>query len=259
MSFTLSVVTVCRNAADTIAATIRSVASQTHANHEHVIVDGQSTDGTVAIIKKTAGRNVTLISEPDDGLYHAMNKGFQRSNGDGVAFLNADDTYADAAVLADVAHAFEATNADFVYGDLLMVDRLGRVHREWKTGNVPPEGLSGRQIPHPALFVKREVLGLISPPFDASYRIAADLKQQLTLINKMRSVGVYLRRPLVLMALGGTSTRSTGSYIQGWRESRRAYNELFGRGGAWFTVRKVLSKISGLQISSGSSPGLDRR
>jgi glycosyltransferase involved in cell wall biosynthesis len=248
MTCKVSVVTVCRNAEATISATIRSVALQTYSNYEHVIVDGCSTDATVEIVRRATGPKVMLISEPDDGLYDAMNKGVRRSLGDAVSFLNADDTYADANVLADVAEVFSATNADFVYGDLLMVDSRGRIQREWKAGKLSSKGLTGSQLPHPSLFIKREVLSMISPPFDPTYRIAADLKQQLTLINKMHAVGVYLRRPLVRMALGGTSTSSAKSYIQGWRESRRAYNELFGRGGTWFTVRKVLSKVKSIRL-----------
>lgn len=255
MTCKFSVVTVCRNAAATITGTIRSVALQSYSNCEHVIVDGCSTDGTVEIVRRVAGPKSRIISEPDDGLYDAMNKGFRNSDGDVIAFLNADDTYADFNVLTDVARMFLATDADFVYGDLLMVDRYGRTKREWVAGDLPARGLSGSQLPHPSLFISRKVLSMISPPFDPSYRIAADLKQQLTLINKMHCAGVYLRRPLARMALGGTSTGSAISYIQGWRESARAYNELFGRGGTLFTVRKVLSKFRGVRIRAGAHSG----
>ena len=103
------------------------------------------------------------------------------------------------------------------------------------------------QIPHPALFVRRSLLNKINPPFDPSYRISADLKQQLIFINKLRSKGVYISRPLTRMSMGGASTEGFRSYVAGWKESAQAYNEVFGKGGWWFTARKVFSKLKSLR------------
>jgi glycosyltransferase len=135
----------------------------------------------------------------------------------------------------------------FVYGDILMVDNHGRTVRNWKTGVLKADRLEGRQIPHPAFFVRRELLNNIGLAFDPTLRIAADLKQQLILINKLGARGSYLPRALVKMRLGGTSTASLGSYVTGWKESARAYNDVFGRGGHLFTLLKVLSKLGGLR------------
>jgi glycosyltransferase len=223
------------------------VAGQSGAHHEHIIVDGGSTDETMAIVREREFARVRWISEADKGIYDAMNKGVALATGELVGFLNSDDRYADARVLADVVAAYESSHCDFVYGNLQMVNAQGRVVRNWKTGSIPPGGLTGTQIPHPALFVSRQLLGKIQPPFDPSYQISADLKQQLIFVNKMRARGTYLPRPLALMRLGGASTRGLSGYLLGWRESARAYNEVFGKGGYWYTLRKVISKAKGIR------------
>lgn len=241
-----SIITPCYNSGLTIANTLDSIGNQKYKNVEHIIIDGGSTDGTANIVKSRQSKNVIFISGPDDGIYDAMNKGFSHSSGDVVCFLNSDDFYIDDNVLSDVYTAFLNECRDFVYGDLLMVDYKGEVRRKWITGSDCSHLLNGRQIPHPVLFVKRDVLLKIDPVFDSSYKIAADLKQQLIFVNKLHSTGFYIERPLAVMRLGGASTRGFLSYLQGWIESRRAYNEIFGSGGLLFTLRKAASKLSGL-------------
>src|SRR5262249_10159775 len=143
------------NSAATIADTLRSVAAQQHPDVEHLIVDGASKDDTMAIVRREGAHVARAVSEPDKGIYDAMNKGLAMASGDLVAFLNSDDRYADPQVLSDVAKAYEAGACDYVYGDLQMVNRSGQVVRDWKTGEVPAGGLRGTQIPHPVLFVRR--------------------------------------------------------------------------------------------------------
>lgn len=241
-----SIITPCYNSELTITNTLDSIYNQKYKNFEHIIIDGGSTDGTVNIIKSHRSKNLIFISEADDGIYDAMNKGFSYSNGDVVCFLNSDDFYIDDNVLSDVYTAFLNENLDFVYGDLLMVNSKGEAKRRWITGDDCSYFLNGKQIPHPVLFVKKDLLLKIDPVFDSSYKIAADLKQQLIFVNKFHSTGFYIKRPLTVMRLGGTSTRGFLSYFQGWIESRRAYNEIFGSGGTLFTIRKALSKLSGI-------------
>jgi hypothetical protein len=242
----ISIVTVCFNSAKTIAATLRSVDEQSHREREHIIVDGGSTDQTMAIVRRLGASVTRAICEPDSGIYDAMNKGVRLASGELVAFLNSDDSYADREVLVDVSQAYAATGADLVYGDLDMIGADGRLVRRWRTGEIPPRGLSGTQIPHPVLWVRRELLLQLSPPFDPSYRISADLKQQILLLNKLGARGAYVRRPLAHMRIGGASTSALSGYLTGWRESARAYNEIFGGGGWWFTAKKVSSKLPGL-------------
>ena len=243
----ISIITVCFNSATTISKTLRSVATQSYSNVEHIVVDGASTDETMNIVREFGARVTCVISEPDQGIYDAMNKGFSMASGDLVGFLNSDDHYVDAKVLEDVA-VCGLSDCDYIYGDLLMINNAGRIVRNWKTGIIPSEGLTGNQIPHPVLFVRKHVLESISPVFDTTYRISADLKQQLVFINQRGAKGTYIPRSLTAMSLGGTSTASLASYISGWRESTRAYNEVFGGGGLWFTFKKVFSKIKGLRV-----------
>ena len=244
-----SIVTVCFNSAATLADTLRSVSEQVYPRVEHVLVDGGSTDGTLELVRMHAKRVGPCVSEPDRGTYDAMNKGLALSSGDFVGFLNSDDVYQDARVLEDVAQAFEQ-GAHFVYGDIDMVDDQGQLVRHWRAGPLPGGRLGRRQLPHPAFFVRRDWLLRLRPAFDDSLRIASDLKQQLILIDQLGARGLYIERPLARMRVGGASTASVANIMAGWRESRRAYNDVFGRGGWWYTVAKVSAKLGGVRSVS---------
>lgn len=239
----ISIITVSYNSEATIANTLRSVRTQTFMDYEHIIVDGASDDSTLSIVQREGRHVARLISEPDKGIYDAMNKGLSIASGELVGFLNSDDVYADDTVLEDVADLFDHGNVDFVYGDIEMLNKAGEVVRHWRTGDIPSVGFWSKQIPHPAFFVKRSLLNAIQPAFDPSYKISADLKQQLTLINKFGARGAYIRRSLAFMSIGGASTSGLRSYAVGWMESARAYNEIFGSGGWWYTIKKVTSKF----------------
>lgn len=243
----ISIITVSYNSAATIANTLRSVKRQNHGNYEHIVIDGASKDDTLAVVQREGQHVARIVSEPDKGIYDAMNKGLALATGDLVGFLNSDDAYADEAVLSDVARCFAEGHVDYVYGDIQMLNEAGEVVRHWQTGDIQAEGLWNTQIPHPALFVRRSLLNSLNPAFDPSYRISADLKQQLILINKLGSRGAYIKRPLTLMSIGGASTGGLRSYAAGWKESARAYNEVFGSGGWWYTIKKVASKLSGIR------------
>lgn len=241
-----SIITVCFNSGNTIRATLESVSSQNYHNLEHVIVDGKSSDNTLEIVTKFVKKTSKVVSEKDRGIYDAMNKGVLLATGDVIGFLNSDDIYADSSVISEIAALFDSPDVSFVYANIDMVDDSGRVVRRWRTGELPNNILDGIQIPHPAFFVRKAALLKLDIPFDPSYKISADLKQQLELINKMKLSGRYLDKSIAIMSLGGASTRNFSSYLKGWRESIRAYNEVFGFGGLMFTVRKVFSKIKGL-------------
>ena len=243
----ISIITVCFNSAETIGQTLQSVSEQSYNNIEHIVVDGGSIDNTLKIIEIDGNHISKIISEPDEGIYDAMNKGLSLSSGDIVGFLNSDDTYADAVILSDVVKKFELNSIDFVYGDIIIKNNNGETVRYWRTGEISKNKRWVGQIPHPAFFVRRSVLNLLNPAFDSSYNISADLKQQLILINKHGVRGSYLQRTLVHMSIGGASTRGIRNYIIGWKESVRAYNEVFGSGGWWYTVKKISSKIRGIR------------
>lgn len=239
-----SIITVCKNSQATIAKTCQSVDSQNHDSCEHIFVDGLSIDSTLDCINATKKKSYKIISEADDGIYDAMNKGFFHCGGDVVCFLNSDDSFCDPNVLRDVAAAFDNPDVDFVYGDLALIDQLGNVIGTWVVGGECEYQLNGAQIPHPTFFVRRSAINKLDYPFDVRYRISADLKQQLVIINLNKAKGFYINRPLVYMLHGGESTNSLKSYFLGWQESMCIYNELFHSGGFMFTLRKIARKLT---------------
>uniref|UniRef100_UPI0035668849 glycosyltransferase family 2 protein n=1 Tax=Thioalkalivibrio sp. TaxID=2093813 RepID=UPI0035668849 len=156
----ISIVTATFNSADTVAGCLASVAAQTYADREHIAIDGVSTDGTVEILQTHRRQLATLVSEPDGGIYDALNKGIARATGEVVGFLHADDFYAHEDVLARIAQAFENPNVHAVYGDLVYVLKSDttRVLRHWRSGPYDPARLvHGWMPPHPTLYVRREL------------------------------------------------------------------------------------------------------
>lgn len=226
---------------------MRSVTVQRDIQVEHIIKDAKSTDETILLARKI-NPNISAFIQSDKGIYDAMNQGFLYSTGEVIAFLNSDDYYIDDIVLRDVADCFVKNNCDFVYADIQMVSLSGKVVREWRVGDIGEAILTGQQIPHPGLFIKRYAIEKIGLPFDSTYKISADLKQQLIMINELKLKGAYLNRTVVVMETGGESTKSIASYYLGWKESVRAYNEVFGSGGFFFVIKKVLSKLNGLKV-----------
>ena len=243
-----SIITVCLNSELTIVKSIESVNKQKLEFIEHIFVDGMSHDNTKVLINTTCKNQLKLISGKDEGIYDAMNKGFSLVTGDFVGFLNSDDWYTDEDVLSDVALIFTNPNIDFAFGDAMFYFTSGKVSRHWKSHPNCGKYLHGQQIPHPAFFVRTNVLKKLPLPFDQKYKISADLKQQLILINKYKSNGVYIPRPLASISLGGASTKNFNAYFSGWLESVSAYNEVFGKGGSIFTISKILSKFSGIKF-----------
>lgn len=145
----VSVITACFNSEKTIEDTILSVLHQTYKNIEYIIIDGASTDGTLEIIQKYKDRIACVMSEKDEGIYNAMNKGIKRSSGDIIALLNSDDFYKDEFVVEKVVHEFENKNCDSVYADLVFVkpDRLEKVVRYYESGEFSPKTLLYGVVP----------------------------------------------------------------------------------------------------------------
>jgi glycosyltransferase involved in cell wall biosynthesis len=209
----ISVVTVCRNAERTIAATIDSFRRQTHPDKELLIIDGASTDGTLAIARGLATGDIRIVTEPDKGMYDAANKGLVRFKGDGVGFLNADDRFHDDDVLADISSGL--TEADIVFGnvDFTAVDRPTRVVRRWRGTPFAKGAFRRGWMPaHPSFYVRRRVVDAVGK-FDLTYRIAADYDWMLRACELFGFRTELLDRTVADMTMGGASTAGIRSYF----------------------------------------------
>lgn len=223
----ISVVTVTYNCAATIADCLASVASQQGVRHEHVVIDGASRDGTRELLEQHRQQLAILVSEPDAGLYDALNKGIARCTGDVVGFLHADDLYAGPQVLAQVAAAFADPRVDAVYGDLQYVSQhdAGQVVRHWRSTPFTRRQLEwGWMPPHPTLYLRRGVYDRLGV-FDTRYRIAADYDFILRLFTQPGLKATHLPEVLVKMRVGGASNRSLRNIVrksvEDWRALRR--------------------------------------
>jgi glycosyltransferase involved in cell wall biosynthesis len=239
----VTIITPTLNSSATLGDTLLSINSQSYKYIEHIIVDGGSMDNTLSIANNAPSSNVHRIvySGEDKGIYDAMNKGFELASGQIVCVLNSDDYYSDQHVIHQVVESFQKSPAGFVYGDADIVRLDKKFVRRWSVGDLK-DGVS--QIPHPSLWVKKSLIGAISPPFDIKYTIAADLKFQLILTQELKLDGFYIERSLVTIRLGGTSTRNLSAYLQGWKQSRDVFNEVLGGGGITQTFLKVLRKFA---------------
>ncbi|OGB04861.1 MAG: glycosyl transferase [Burkholderiales bacterium RIFCSPHIGHO2_12_FULL_61_11] len=220
----ISVVTVCYNSALTIKDTLESVALQRYKDLEHLIVDGGSTDGTLEIIRAWREHPVRLISESDEGIYDAMNKGIRLATGDVVAFLNADDYYKDADVLARVAKVMQAEQLDALYGDVefFRPGQQDTVARRYNSGRFTADRLGWGWMPaHPALFVRRALFERFGA-FRTDYRIAGDFEFVARVFQHADLRHRHLPEVLVRMQMGGISTSGWRATLQLNREMMRA-------------------------------------
>ena len=223
----ISVVTVCYNSAKTIGDTLRSVREQTYKNIEHIIIDGGSTDRTLDVVATKGAHVAKLVSERDDGIYDAMNKGIALASGEIVAFINADDFYASTGVLTTVAAAFKRSGADCCYGDLCYVSQVDptRTVRYWRSADfVPGSFEKSWSPPHPTFFVRRAVYQRLGG-FDLSFKIAADVELMARYLEAARISSHYIPEVLVKMRLGGTSNRSLSNIVKQNAEIRQALSK----------------------------------
>lgn len=226
----ISIVTAVFNNRDTVAEALDSVLSQSHLDSELVVIDGGSTDGTLDTLLRYVDRVAVFVSEPDSGIYDALNKGIGKVTGDVVGFLHSDDLMADESVLMRVADAFADPAVDAVYGDLVYVRRNdpANVVRRWKAGPFNVNQLRwGWMPPHPTFYVRRELYERMGR-FDISFRIAADYDCMLRFL--MSGIRVtYIPELLVKMRVGGASNRSLSSLLAKSREDYR----VISRHGMW--------------------------
>ena len=221
-----SIITASFNSGQIIHSCLRSVDQQTHHDVEHIVIDGSSADNTVARVRSFP-RVSAVVSEPDEGLYDAMNKGIALATGEVVGILNSDDFYASDAVLAGVAKAFEDPLVDATIGDIAFVDseNLTRITRYYSARRWQPAHFRwGFMPPHPAFFVRRRFYEQLGT-YRTDYRIAADYELLVRFLLKARLRFAYLGGPLVFMRSGGASNASVKSRILASREMLRACRE----------------------------------
>lgn len=221
----ISIITACFNSEETIEKSLRSVKSQTYIkNIEHIIIDGGSTDDTLKIIEREGAHVACLVSEPDDGIYNAMNKGVKLASGDVVAFLNADDFYKEEAALEKVCTLIEAGDYDVLYGDVefFRPNRPSKVIRKYNSGNFTVDRLAYGWMPaHPALFVRRNLFCQYGF-FEEDYQIAGDFEFVARIFKDNKLNSCYFPKTLVCMQTGGISTSGLSATIQLNREIMRA-------------------------------------
>ena len=209
----VSIITAVYNGVHTIEECIKSVLNQTHLNIEYIIIDGGSTDGTLDVIKKYKDKIAYCISEPDNGIYDAMNKGIKLASGDVVGILNADDFYADNYVISNVAKEFEIKKVDSVFAGLVFIDRNNpdKIVRYCNASSFKPEKFAyGWMPPHPTFFVKRKIYEMYGL-FKTDYKIASDFELVARFLSKYKVSYSYIQKVLIKMRTGGLSTRNIKS------------------------------------------------
>jgi glycosyltransferase involved in cell wall biosynthesis len=241
----ITIITACYNGAETIEDTIRSVASQTYRNIEHIIVDGNSTDNTMEIVARNRDKVSIVVSEPDDGVYHAMNKGLRLASGDVIGFLNSDDVYVDEHVLDKIAAIFRDAEVDACYADLIYVERENpqKLVRYWRSRPFSPGLFKRGWMPaHPTFFVRREIYEKYGG-FDLQFRLQSDFDLTMRLLEKHRIRSVYIPTVLVRMRMGGLTNKSVLNVLRGNLEAYRACRKNGLKVTPFFMVRKVLSRL----------------
>ncbi|MCS5712287.1 glycosyltransferase [Candidatus Berkiella aquae] len=243
----ISIITVCFNSANTIRETLQSVASQEYPHVEYILIDGGSKDGTQNIIESFRSHIKTVVSEPDKGIYDAMNKGIQLATGDVIGLLNADDLYAHSAVLTQVANAFEDNHLDACYADLIYFATHSpeTVLRYWRSNSFQPGLFAKGWCPaHPTFFVRRRVYEQHGV-FDIHLKGGNDVELMMRFLEKHRITTRYLPQVMVKMRLGGVSNNSIKGIIRQNQQILQAAKKLDIAISPWsFFFHKVLSRLN---------------
>lgn len=252
-SIKVSIITVCYNSAATLLDTLQSIQQQTYPEIEHIIIDGASTDNSVAIIKQYAP-TARLLSEADHGIYDAMNKGFQLATGDVIGFLNADDIFAHSHAVETIVSGFESTQADLVYADLIYftrgINQANTVPEKTVQENAEQEKIvryfksspfqkglfaKGWCPPHPTFYIKRTLYQQYGG-FDLSLPMGNDVAFMMKLLEKEQTKAHHIAKVLVKMRIGGVSNQS-------WRN-------------IWIQNKAILSAAKKMQIPIAPLPFL---
>lgn len=242
----ISIITITYNSAKTLKRALESVQSQTYDEIEHVIVDGASTDGTKQIIEAYAKaqrgkKEVRWVSEPDEGIYNAINKGIRMATGDVIGFLHSDDVLKSTDSIEQIAKAFSVSKADVVYGDLQYC-RGEKIVRRWVSNPFRPSMLKyGWMPPHPTVYVRREVYEQVGP-YDEWFSISADYDMMLRIFRSQYRV-YYVPEVLVCMEVGGASNRNARARLSKTQEDYIALKKNHVGAGYLTVACKQLRKI----------------
>lgn len=241
----ISIITATWNSGATLRDTMESVLSQSFTDYEHIIVDGNSKDNTLSIIKELEPRyngRLKWISEPDKGIYDAMNKGIALATGDVIGILNSDDFYANENILKLISEGI--TDIDAVYGNLDFVDSsdTSRIVRQW-TGSQYREGgfLKGWHPAHPTFYARKSCFERFGG-FDISFDVSADFELMFRFIEKNRIKNAYIPHTLVKMRIGGESTGSIAKIIQGNKNVMRAFTKNGYAVPRFYLIRRLVPK-----------------
>ncbi|MDB2531611.1 glycosyltransferase [Alphaproteobacteria bacterium] len=207
----ISIITVTYNCASVVEKCLASIAEQSYTDVEHIVVDGASRDGTLDILNIHRSHFAVLLSEPDTGIYDAMNKGLALASGDIVGFLNADDFYAHDRTLESIVQCFTDDDLlDACYSDLIYVDKsdISQIVRYWQSNSFVASSFSrGWCPPHPTFFVRRSVYERFGG-FDLTYRIAADIELMMRFLEVKKINVKYTPEVWVTMRTGGASNKN---------------------------------------------------
>ena len=243
----ITIITVCYNAKDTLIDAIDSVASQTYEAIEHIVVDGGSSDGTMEILRSGRGRVAKWVSEPDKGIYDAMNKGIAMASGEVIGFLNADDVYADRDAVKKMAEAFRLhPDIDACYADLVYVDQddTNSIVRYWKSRRYTAGLFRGGWMPaHPTFYARKSAYER-SGAYNLSFRIAADFELMFRMLEVHHIRALYLPVLLVRMRLGGTTNKSVTNIIAQNKEILGALRSHYGDVHVFgFVINKLFNRL----------------
>ena len=216
----ISVITAVYNRKKTISQALDSVLSQTYPMIESIVIDGGSTDGTLDVLESFRSQLTVLISERDEGMYDALNKGISHATGDVIGFLHSDDFFEHNSVLAKIALAFEDPSVQAVYGDLLFAshENTNKIIRYCQPGNYNDSSFSkGWSLPHPTFYVRRSIYEQLGG-FNVSYHIAADYDTVVRFLAVAKITSKYIPEVLIRMRSGGLSNQSLTAFIRKLKE-----------------------------------------
>ncbi|GHV57266.1 glycosyl transferase [Bacteroidia bacterium] len=240
----ISLITTCYNREHTLRDAIESVLNQDYPNIEYIIVDGASTDNSLTIIQKYQNQIAKIISEPDSGMYEAINKGLRLATGDVVGLLHSDDLLFAPNTISHIARHIEQSGCDLVYGNGLYVDaqNIHKIVRNWISNNYSKSKIRRGWLPlHPTVYIKRACLEQIGL-YDETFQIAADTDFLIRCLYKSNLKVSYLNEYIVRMRMGGLSTSIT-NHLEKWREDLLLYRS-HGFNPYLALAGKIFSKIS---------------